>query len=161
MLRRALLGLTMLVLLSTGGAYASGRPAGAPRAWCGWFLSNHLGLHRRDLWVARNWAGIGHRVSLPVAGAIVVWRHHVGIISAVDGHRVKVLSGNDGHRVRNRWRSVSGAIAFRMLSGANHETASLSVRETHSGKALTRKARHQASSRPETRSMSAMLEVHN
>jgi hypothetical protein len=48
-------------------------------------LSNHLGLHRRDLWLARNWANVGNRVVHPVAGAIVVWRHHVGIISAVDG----------------------------------------------------------------------------
>lgn len=97
---------------------ASGPPAGCPaRAWCGCFLSKLLGLNRRDLWLARNWAGVGTRVSGPVADAIVVWPHHVGIIKKVTGHgRAIVLSGNDGRRVRERERSLAGVIAYRVLS---------------------------------------------
>lgn len=92
-----------------------GRPTGCPaRAWCGCWLSAHLGLHRRDLWRARNWARVG-RPSLPQAGAIVVWRRHVGKITAVNGDMIRVLSGNDGRRVRDRWRSARGVIAYRAL----------------------------------------------
>lgn len=92
-----------------------GRPAGCPaRAWCGCWLSAHLGLHRRDLWLARNWARVG-RPSSPQAGAIVVWRRHVGKITAVNGDMIRVLSGNDGRRVRDRWRSARGVIAYRAL----------------------------------------------
>jgi hypothetical protein len=44
-------------------------------------------------------------------GAVVVWRHHVGIITgrAANGHWI-VKSGNDGGRVRERARSVAGAV---------------------------------------------------
>lgn len=63
--------------------------------------------------VARNWAKRGYAVS-PRVGAIVVWRHHVGKIVGRSARGWIVLSGNDGGRVRERARSVSGAIAFRM-----------------------------------------------
>lgn len=119
MLRSFLLGLVMLAYLgSTAGA--SGRPMGCPaRAWCGCFLSHDLGIHRRDLWVARNWAKIGVPAGGPVAGAIVVWRHHVGVIKRVTSKgKAIVRSGNDGGRVRERERSISGAIAFRVLHGS-------------------------------------------
>lgn len=96
-------------------AIIGGRPSGCPaRAWCGCFLSNYLGLHRRDLWLARNWASVG-RASSPQPGAIAVWRHHVGRVTAVANGMIRVLSGNDGHRVRERWRTAHGVIAYRML----------------------------------------------
>jgi hypothetical protein len=88
---------------------------GRPRAWCGWWLGHHLGMPLRHLWLARNWASVGTRAGGPQIGAIVVWRHHVGIIT---GHSAKgwiVKSGNDGRRVRERPRSIAGAIAFRRV----------------------------------------------
>lgn len=87
-----------------------------PRAWCGWWLGHHLGMPRRDLWLARNWASVGHNAGGPRIGAVVVWRHHVGIITGRIGSRWVVKSGNDGHAVRERPRSVAGAIAFRFTS---------------------------------------------
>ena len=46
-------------------------------------------------------------------GVIVVWAHHVGLITGrTDGQWI-VKSDNDGHAVRERPRSVAGAIAFR------------------------------------------------
>ena len=119
MLRSFLLGLTIVLSLSST-TEASGRPYGCPaRAWCGCFLSKHLGLNNRGLWLARNWARVGQPTG-PVAGAIVVWRHHVGIIKQVTARgRAIVLSGNDGRRVRERERSISGAIAFRVFHGSS------------------------------------------
>jgi hypothetical protein len=89
----------------------SGR--GRPSAWCGWWLGNHLGMHRRDLWLARNWASVGSNARGPGVGVVVVGRHHVGVITGRSGSGWIVKSGNDGNRVRERVRSISGAIAFR------------------------------------------------
>lgn len=77
-------------------------------------MAHHLGMNNRSLWLARNWASIGTKASGPAAGVVVVWRHHVGIITGRDykGNWV-VRSGNDGRRVRERPRSLAGAIAFR------------------------------------------------
>lgn len=96
-----------------------GRPTGCPaRAWCGCWLAKHLGLDRRELWLARNWARLG-APSTAQPGAIVVFSRgrggHVGKITAVDGNRIKVLSGNDGRTVRERWRTTGRVIAYRML----------------------------------------------
>lgn len=92
-----------------------GRPAGCPaRAWCGCWLAAHLGISNRSLWLARNWASVGHPAGGPQPGAIVVWRHHVGTIKAVEGSRILVLSGNDGRAVRERWRTTAGVIAYRV-----------------------------------------------
>jgi hypothetical protein len=96
-----------------GTVILGGRPAGCPaRSWCGCWLASHLGMRDRSLWLARNWAHVGSS-SGPRPGAIVVWRHHVGKITAVNGHRIRVLSGNDGRRVRERWRTTAGVIAYR------------------------------------------------
>jgi hypothetical protein len=94
---------------------ASGPPAGCPsRAWCGCYLSKHLGLNDRSLWVARNWARIGSAASGPSPGVVVVWPHHVGLIRHVTGPgRAVILSGNDGRAVRERERSLRGVIAYR------------------------------------------------
>jgi len=92
-------------------AHAGGRP----RAWCGWWLGRQLGMANRNLWLARNWVSVG-RGARPGVGVVVVWRHHVGIITGRAGSKWIVKSGNDGHAVRERPRSIAGAIAFRALS---------------------------------------------
>lgn len=91
------------------------RMVGRPAAWCGWWLGQHLGMPDRRLWLARNWASVGSNAGGPQIGAVVVWRHHVGIITGRHGNQWVVKSGNDGRRVRERPRSVAGAIAFRRV----------------------------------------------
>jgi len=88
---------------------------GRPSAWCGWWLGQQLGIANRNLWLARNWAAVGRSTGGPRVGAVVVWPHHVGIITGRAGGKWIVKSGNDGHAVRERPRSVSGAIAFRAV----------------------------------------------
>jgi hypothetical protein len=63
--------------------------------------------------LAANWRNYGHPSSAQV-GAVVVWPHHVGIITgrAANGRWI-VKSGNDGNAVRERAQSVAGAV-FRM-----------------------------------------------
>ena len=80
-----------------------------PRRWCGWWMRTQLG-GGRQFNVAWNWRKYG-RPTRPRVGAVVVWRHHVGIITgrAANGKRI-VKSGNDGGRVRERPRSVAGAL---------------------------------------------------
>lgn len=84
-----------------------------PRAWCGWYMRQVLGVADRAYDLARNWARWGRPAS-PGTGVMVVWSHHVGMIT---GRTAKgewiVKSGNDGGAVRERPRSISGAIAFR------------------------------------------------
>jgi hypothetical protein len=91
------------------------RAVGRPRAWCGWWLGQHLGMTDRKLWLARNWALVGTSVSGPRIGAIVVWKHHVGVITGQHNGQWVVKSGNDGNAVRERPRSLARAIAFRRL----------------------------------------------
>ena len=93
------------------------RSSGRPSAWCGWWLGNHLGMNKRNLWLARNWASVGANAGGPGIGVVVVWRHHVGVITGRSGSGWIVKSGNDGNRVRERVRSISGAIAFRHVGG--------------------------------------------
>lgn len=94
--------------------HGAARVAGRPRAWCGWWLGQHLGLVDRKLWLARNWVTVGHHAAGPGVGVIVVWRHHVGIITGRTARGWVVKSGYDGHAVRERVRSVAGAIAYRV-----------------------------------------------
>ncbi|HEY1542308.1 MAG TPA: hypothetical protein VGG01_07860 [Xanthobacteraceae bacterium] len=86
-----------------------------PRAWCGWFARQLVGQDPGPQFnLARNWAHWGHAAS-PGAGVMVVWPHHVGMITgrASNGEWI-VKSGNDGHgAVHERVRSIRGAIAFR------------------------------------------------
>jgi uncharacterized protein (TIGR02594 family) len=97
----------------------SGPPAGCPaRAWCGCWLSKHLGLNDRSLWLARNWARIGSPAGGPAPGVVAVFARgrggHVGIVTGVPGPgRIILLSGNDGRAVRERERSTRGVIAWR------------------------------------------------
>jgi len=86
-----------------------------PRAWCGWWLRQQLGVADRRFNLAREWTRYGRPAGGPHVGAIVVWRHHVGrIVGPCNGAVCLIQSGNDGHAVRTRERSVAGAIAFRV-----------------------------------------------
>ena len=90
-------------------ASASARVGPRPARWCGWWM--------RSLNLARNWANWG-RPSGPQVGAVVVWSHHVGMITgrSASGQWI-VKSGNDGGQVRERPRSVAGAV-FRVGASA-------------------------------------------
>ncbi len=80
-----------------------------PGKWCGWWMRTQLG-GGPHLNVAWNWRNYG-RATSPQVGAVVVWRHHVGMITGrtADGRWI-VKSGNDGGKVRERARSVKGAV---------------------------------------------------
>lgn len=89
-----------------------------PRTWCAWWLRRFLDIPKSafpagEYNLARAFRYIGTPARGPHVGAIVVWPHHVGLITARMPRGWKVKSGNDGHRVRNRVRSLRGAIAFR------------------------------------------------
>lgn len=86
------------------------------RAWCGIYLAKYFGISNPRLSVARAWASIGSNAGGPTIGAVVVWSHHVGVITGrtAEGEWI-VHSGNDGGAVRTRPRSVARAIAFRKL----------------------------------------------
>ena len=95
---------------SRGHSTRSHHSAGArPARWCGWWMRTQKG-GSPELNLARNWKNWGRR-SGPRVGAVVVWSHHVGMITGrtASGHWI-VKSGNDGGRVRERPRSVSGAV---------------------------------------------------
>ncbi len=89
----------------TGGGGVGPRP----RAWCGWWMRTQLG-GGPAFNLAWNWRHYGSPTT-PHVGAVVVWRHHVGMITgqAANGQWI-VKSGNDGGRVRERARSVAGAL---------------------------------------------------
>jgi hypothetical protein len=118
---------------SFGGSYAEGgwrddegyatRPTGfysgglgpKPRAWCGWYARQLVGRDPGPAFnLARNWAHWGHAAS-PGPGVMVVWPHHVGMITGRSSNGEWIVkSGNDGRgMVRERPRSIAGAIAFR------------------------------------------------
>jgi hypothetical protein len=81
-----------------------------PSRWCGWWMRTQLG-GGAEYNLARNWANRGRSLNGPRVGAVVVWSHHVGLITGrtSDGQWI-VRSGNDGGRVRERPRSVKGAV---------------------------------------------------
>ena len=84
-----------------------------PRAWCGWYMRQKLGVRDKRFNLAKEWSKYGQPAS-PGPGVVVVWPHHVGIIvGQAAGGNWLVESGNDGHAVRTRARSLKGAIAFR------------------------------------------------
>jgi hypothetical protein len=88
------------------------RDGGRPhRAWCGWYLRRHLGISDPRLNLARNWSRYyGRPHAGPCIGCVVVWNHHVGVITGFDGRNWIVHSGNDGGVVRTRPRSLAGAV---------------------------------------------------
>lgn len=100
-----------------GGGYsvASRAPSGGygvgprPGKWCGWYMRTQLG-GGPEFNVAANWRRYGSSTT-PQVGAVVVWPHHVGIITGrTSNGQWIVKSGNDGGQVRERARSVSGAV---------------------------------------------------
>jgi hypothetical protein len=93
--------------------------AGRPSAWCGWYMREQVGSDPGPSYnLARSWAHYGSNAGGPAAGAIVVWRHHVGKIVGQENGQWIVQSGNDGHAVRAHPRSLAGAIAFRQAYAA-------------------------------------------
>lgn len=84
-----------------------------PSKWCGWWMRRQLNVADRAGNRAIWWARYGTNAHRPAVGAIVVWRHHVGIITGKTASGWVVKSGNDGHAVRERERSLRGAVAFR------------------------------------------------
>lgn len=102
----------------SAAAAIDGRPAECRGIgpWCGCWLRLRYGIADAKLNLARAWARIGNAVSGPVVGAIAVWPHHVGEITAVPGPgRIVLKSGNDGGAVRERERSTRGVIAYRVI----------------------------------------------
>jgi hypothetical protein len=91
-------------------------PDSRPRQWCGWFMRRMFSVTDREYNRAAKWADWGHWSPGPRVGAVVVWRHHVGLIEGGPDNRGQWLvhSGNDGHTVRTRYLSIARAIAFRM-----------------------------------------------
>ena len=86
-----------------------GSEEGRPSQWCGWWMRTQKG-GGADMNLAANWRGWG-RSSGPQVGAVVVWPHHVGMITGrASNGRWIVKSGNDGGAVRERARSVNGAV---------------------------------------------------
>lgn len=86
--------------------YASIGPR--PRKWCGWWLRTQFG-GGPEYNLAANWKRYG-RATSPQVGAVVVWPHHVGILTGRASNGMWIVkSGNDGGKVRERARSVSGA----------------------------------------------------
>lgn len=98
-----------LVCVATSAAIAGPRP----QQWCGWFLRRELGVADTRFNRAAEWARFGSRADGPAVGVIVVWPHHVGIITGRTETGFVVRSGNDGGRVREREVSLRRAIAFR------------------------------------------------
>lgn len=95
---------------SAGGSHRG--LGGRPSRWCGWWMRSLKG-GGPEFNVAANWRRWGS-ASGPQVGAVVVWPHHVGIITGrTAGGQWIVKSGNDGGRVRERARSVAGA-SFRV-----------------------------------------------
>jgi len=81
-------------------------------AWCGSYLSKYLGKPDRRLALARSWANEGTNAGGPGIGVVVVWSHHVGIITGQTPNGQWIVhSGNDGGAVRTRARSLSRANA--------------------------------------------------
>ncbi len=80
-------------------------------------MRQEQGVADRIYNLAANWRRYGQRAGGPAIGVIVVWWHHVGIITGRTETGWIIKSGNDGHAVRERERSLRGAIAFRWPGG--------------------------------------------
>ena len=76
-------------------------------------MRHEIGVADRAYNLARNWARYGSNAHGPAIGTIVVWPHHVAIITGKTDSGWILKSGNDGHAVRERERSLRGVIAFR------------------------------------------------
>jgi hypothetical protein len=100
-------GRTARTTRTTAGRYSVGAK---PARWCGWWMRTQLG-GGPEYNLARNWANRGRPLSGPRVGAVVVWSHHVGMITGrTENGQWIVKSGNDDGAVRERPRNVSGAV---------------------------------------------------
>lgn len=97
----------------SGGKHNAGPK---PGKWCGWYMRTIFG-GGPEYNLARNWAKRGVSAGGPRVGAVVVWRGHVGLITGrTASGQWLVHSGNTaGGRIATKPRSVSGAIAFRLV----------------------------------------------
>lgn len=79
-----------------------------PAKWCGWYMRTQLG-GGPEFNLAANWRRYGSPGS-PQVGAVVVWPHHVGMITGqtASGQWI-VKSGNYSNRVHEGPRSIAGA----------------------------------------------------
>lgn len=84
-----------------------------PRAWCGYYMRQKLGVRNPSYNLARNWLNYG-RPSGPQIGAVVVWPHHVGQIVGREGGRWIVNQGNYRNRVATVAMNLTGVIGYRM-----------------------------------------------
>ena len=57
-----------------------------PGRWCGWWMRTQLG-GGPEYNLARNWAKRGRPLNGPRVGAVVVWAHHVGMITGRSARR--------------------------------------------------------------------------
>jgi hypothetical protein len=88
---------------------ASGNVGPRPAQWCGWWMRTQRG-GGAEYNLAWNWTKYGSAGS-PQVGAIVVWAHHVGMITGrTSNGQWIVKSGNDSGSVRERPRSIAGAV---------------------------------------------------
>lgn len=109
-MRKGIIALAAGLASLTFADLAHANLGGRPRQWCGWWMRTQLG-GGPEFNLAANWRRWGSPVSGPQVGAVVVWPHHVGIITGqTAGGKWIVKSGNDGGRVRERARSVAGAV---------------------------------------------------
>jgi hypothetical protein len=74
-------------------------------------------LQQRAFNLARNSVRFGSSSGGPAVGAIVVWHHHVGIITGRSSDGWIVKSGNDGHAVRERERGAIASHAPQQVRG--------------------------------------------
>ena len=69
-----------------------------PAKWCGWWARHQKGVDNPGYNRAIYWLNYGKPTS-PQVGAVVVWSHHVGIITGRDHRGWLVTSGNWNNRV--------------------------------------------------------------
>jgi hypothetical protein len=126
-MKRLALALITLACLYSSSSEARGH-RGLP--WCGIYMGKYFGMSDRSLWIARNWARVGSNAGGPGQGVVVVWPHHVGVITGQTANGEWIVhSGNDGGAVRTRPRSLRGVIAFRHVGGASLAYNDLKVQE--------------------------------
>jgi hypothetical protein len=93
---------------------SSGQHWKKPGRWCGWWMRKRMGVSHPRYNLARNWAQWG-RPATPQIGAVVVWRHHVGLIVGQNSKgQWLIQSGNDGGKVKTRPWNLSKVIAYRI-----------------------------------------------
>jgi uncharacterized protein (TIGR02594 family) len=90
-------------------------PTGTVGPWCRDFVNMILrrtGHYVDSSRLAIGSLRLGHRVSTPARGDLVVMRGHVTFYAGMKGHTVIGLGGNQGHRVKYSNYPLSRVIAF-------------------------------------------------